>query len=402
MKRFIAFVLSLAVLSLSSSGLASGTSYYDTSEKIVETAKNRVLLENLAKESLAQQERETPRVVSEVIALWNKNAINISLPEKEYGSKNDQSKSWDRYIVIKGNNNDNFEIIYSIQYDGSRDNLIIEIPTAYRHLRKVFACTISYYTGDSISESYNVYDNLKKNTINSESQIHLGNTGIYLTVTAGKEIMDIERNARSTARPTATPSATSGSSGNGLLDYLANLFNGASSNATTTSKSVTNKPIVSKPTAAPINKSIVDLDTFLYTFNFYGALIGSGHTFRLNDTDEISKISDGILIKKIFNGCEILSLMADKSMTNITSIHCTLSTRTRGSEKYYDNFALLLSEVLLSVGMDDESAASALDKLSNAGAFKVGDSGKTTVNGLTISYNISSTMGLSFVIEKAQ
>ena len=98
MKRFIAFVLSLAVLSLSSSGLASGTSYYDTSEKIVETAKNRILLENLAKESLAQQERETPRVVSEVISLWNKNAINISLPEKEYGSKNDQSKSWDRYI----------------------------------------------------------------------------------------------------------------------------------------------------------------------------------------------------------------------------------------------------------------------------------------------------------------
>ena len=94
--------------------------------------------------------------------------------------------------------------------------------------------------------------------------------------------------------------------------------------------------------------------------------------------------------------------MTDKSMTNITSIHCTLSTPIRSSENYYSDFALLLSEVILSTGLDDNSAAAVLDKLSSVGTFQVGASGKTTVNGLTISYNMSSTMGLSFVIEKAR
>lgn len=376
MKRIITFSLLIVLLISPLHCLASGTSFSETSN----TVNKKVQLQNLVTEYLSQEAKDTPRVVSEVISLWNNNGIKMTLPEKEYGARINEGRSHDEYILIKGNDHDSFEILYSIHYDASRDNLCIYIPHTYRHLRKAFATVISYYTGYDISDSYTIYDNLKKSIINSKSQKIIDNLGIYLTVTSKREILEVERSASIYTTPTEMPSEVIKST----IDYFSNLFSGNSSSNSST-------PSPTKP--------IIDLNTFLYDFNFYSAFMGNNHRLSTENV-EISIFTDSALIKKVFNGCEILSLITNKSMTDIVSIKCTLSTTTPGSDKYTDDFLSLLMESMLAAGMDSSSASDVFTKFGTKNAFKIGDSGKETADGLTVDYSVTNTVGISFTIEK--
>lgn len=380
MKKAFALILIIFMLICSGTSIvcASGTSFYDTSEAI----NTKIKLNRLVEEYKSQDEQDTSRVVSEIVELWNKNGINITLPQKELGSRNNAKQGYDRYILPQY---DSFEIIYCIQYDGSRDNFIVWMPNGYRYVRKLASLVISYFTGEDITGAYKEYDDLKASVRNSNVE-KIGKTiGIYLTITSDNEILEIERSVISKPSPTDIPKDAVQST----INYFSNLFSNKST---------------PKPAASPslkVAKTIIDIKTFLYDFNFYGAFLGNGHKLNLENA-EISILNDTALIKTIFNNCEILSLSTNKSMTDIISIHCTLSTATKNSDKYLEDFLSLLMESMLSAGIDSQSVSDTFTKFGKANAFNVGDKDETIIDGIRVSYKVTKETGISFTIERVK
>ena len=147
--------------------------------------------------------------------------------------------------------------------------------------------------------------------------------------------------------------------------------------------------------------NLIATDEFLVQFTLYAALLNTGHALSTENADEITHFSDMVLFKTIFNKCEILSLILTPDGKEVTSIKCTWSTLTPGASAYSEDFIYLLMEVLCACGMDTDSIADLLVDLGMNNAFDVGDSGEATNDGIKVSYEVTSTFGVSFKIEKA-
>lgn len=145
---------------------------------------------------------------------------------------------------------------------------------------------------------------------------------------------------------------------------------------------------------------LVSLEEFVFSFNFYGAFMGDGHELSIEKAFDFEKVSDGILFKTIFNDCEILSLMLSADATEVKSIHCTWASNMRGASDYLNDFLQMLMETLLACGMDSDSVSSLFTDFGESNSFNVGDKGEMTIDGIKVSYEVTSYSGVSFKIER--
>ena len=145
--------------------------------------------------------------------------------------------------------------------------------------------------------------------------------------------------------------------------------------------------------------ALINTKEFLLNFNLYAATTNLGHTLSL-DNAEISRFSDQTLLKTVFNGCEVLALNLTPDTTQVLSIRCTWSTLAPGSSKYSDDFACLLMETLCACGLDTSSISDVFLKIGFLDACEVGDKGDVTIKGIRVSYEVTSSVGVSFLIEK--
>lgn len=146
--------------------------------------------------------------------------------------------------------------------------------------------------------------------------------------------------------------------------------------------------------------NLVSAEDFMYYFNFYGALFDDGHVLSIDNANEFVKVGEGILYKTIFNDCEILSLMLSSDAAQVKSIHCTWAYYTSGANDYLNDFLQMLMESLLACGMESDSISSLFSDFGKANAFSVGDKGERTIDGIKVSYEVTSYGGVSFVIER--
>lgn len=147
--------------------------------------------------------------------------------------------------------------------------------------------------------------------------------------------------------------------------------------------------------------SLIATQEFLLQFSIYAAVLNTGHVLSTDTADEITHLPDMVLFKTIFNKCEILSLILTPDGTDISTIKCTWSTLVPGASAYSEDFIYLLMEVLCACGLDTDSISDVLIELGANNTFDVGDSGEAITNGIKISYEVTSTFGVSFQIEKA-
>lgn len=145
---------------------------------------------------------------------------------------------------------------------------------------------------------------------------------------------------------------------------------------------------------------LVSIDDFLLTFNYCAALSHYGHELSTDNT-EISRFSNHVLLKAVYNGCEILSLNLNPDSTKVMSVKCTYSMSVPGSSKYSDDFLCLLTETLSACGMNTNSIADVYSNLGLNSQTSIGDSGDVTVSGIRVSYEVTKTYGLSIEIKRA-
>ena len=124
---------------------------------------------------MARSEREEPPLESELVALWEDNGIYINLPEKELGSRENDDMSWDRYII-----GDEFEIIYSIRYDGTGDVITIIMPSSYRPMADAMILVLAHMGNMSLDEAKELYGSLHYNMIDYQASRTIGNLYISL------------------------------------------------------------------------------------------------------------------------------------------------------------------------------------------------------------------------------
>lgn len=146
---------------------------------------------------------------------------------------------------------------------------------------------------------------------------------------------------------------------------------------------------------------LISTEDFLFSFNFCATSLGTGHALS-PEKAEISRFSDSVLLKTVFNGCEVLSLNLTPNSKKVTAIHCTWSTSVPGSAKYADDFVYLLMEVLNACGMKTSDISDVLMELGAKNAFNVGDSNAVIVDGIKVKYDVTSYTGVEFVIERVQ
>ena len=139
-------------------------------------------------EYLAQSERDTPRLVADLVSLWEDNGIYVDLPSKELGSRMKDKQSWDRYII-----GDDFEILYSIYYNGTGDVITVEMPTTYKPLRKAQSLLISLMADLPLEEAEELYDSLVYNVIDYEAKREVGLLDIYLLDLGYKTTLQVFR-----------------------------------------------------------------------------------------------------------------------------------------------------------------------------------------------------------------
>ena len=117
---------------------------------------------------------------------------------------------------------------------------------------------------------------------------------------------------------------------------------------------------------------------------------------------EISRFSDSVMVKSVFHQCEILSLTVDSDIQYVTEIRCTLSTASRLSSLYMDDFVYMLMEALMACEMESSSISEVMLKLGIDNNFQVGDSGEIVKDGIRIKYSVTKAFGISFTIECAK
>lgn len=149
------------------------------------------------------------------------------------------------------------------------------------------------------------------------------------------------------------------------------------------------------------DKTLGDTKEFLLKFALYSSAMNLGHSLSIEEADELSYLPDYVLFKTIFNDCEILSLILTRDVKDIKYIKCTWSIDSRGATAYADDFLYLLMEVLCACGMETDSIAEVFSQFGGNGSFDVGDKGEATFDGIKVSYEVTSTFGVSFLIESA-
>jgi len=146
---------------------------------------------------------------------------------------------------------------------------------------------------------------------------------------------------------------------------------------------------------------LISTEDFLFNFNFCATSLGTGHALSPENA-EISRFSDSVLLKTVFNRCEVLSLNLTSDSKKVTAIHCTWSTSVPGSANYADDFIYLLMEVLNACGMKTGDISDVLIELGAKNAFNVGDSNAVIVDDIKVKYDVTSYTGVEFVIERVQ
>lgn len=146
--------------------------------------------------------------------------------------------------------------------------------------------------------------------------------------------------------------------------------------------------------------NLVSAEDFMYHFNFYSALFGDGHVLSMDNAYDFDKVGDGILYKTILNDCEILTLMLSSDATQVKRVYCTWAFNTSGANDYLNDFLQMLMESLLACGMESDSISSLFSDFGKANAFSVGDKGERIIDGIKVSYEVTSYGGVSFVIER--
>ena len=147
------------------------------------------------------------------------------------------------------------------------------------------------------------------------------------------------------------------------------------------------------------NNGLASVDSFLASFNTSAALMETGHTLSVENA-EISRFSNFVLLKSVFHNCEILSLRLNMDSSRVMSVQCTYSTLVPNASSYADDFVCLLMETMYACGIDADSTMEALSNTGFLEHYAAGDTGETTVNGIKISYEVTSVFGASFTIEK--
>ena len=145
--------------------------------------------------------------------------------------------------------------------------------------------------------------------------------------------------------------------------------------------------------------SIIGCKDFILSFNYYAAISNLGHTLSKDKAEEIRYLTDSVIFKTVYNGCEILTLDLTADVEWVRVIHCTWSMSTPGASAYSDDFVFLLMEVLCACGMETNDIADVLQELGSNG-FEIGDSGESIVNGIKVSYSVKTGIGVSFTIER--
>ena len=146
---------------------------------------------------------------------------------------------------------------------------------------------------------------------------------------------------------------------------------------------------------------ITDLYEFIESFNSAADVFMTGHRFSIDDADEISDLYKTTLVKKVFNGCEILSVMLSKGTTNIQGIHCTYAYGVAMDSVHASDYWNLLFETLCACKIATEEGFSITDFMSNIGFtdhHEIGDSGEVVIEGLKINYSINKGTGVTFSI----
>ncbi len=146
---------------------------------------------------------------------------------------------------------------------------------------------------------------------------------------------------------------------------------------------------------AMAENTITTVAKFVSNFNLYATLLETGHELKSGNFEVMSLGKSGMLVKAIYNRCEILSIHTDANIVIVTSVSCTMSTGVKGSSLYVDDFWDLLMVVMLACGMETDSVISALKEFSDLG---IGSS--VTYDGLTITCEETVMGGLSFKIER--
>ncbi len=190
-----------------------------------------------------------------------------------------------------------------------------------------------------------------------------------------------------------------------ILSFFSFAMAGSSTKGQDTIKHITDKAkgiesTIEDTSAASDGESLIKTSDFLQSFNLYAAISNLGHTMT-TDSAEISRFSDSVMLKTVFNGCEILSLDLTSDSEEVIEIHCTFSTSIPGASKYQDDFIYLLMEVLAACGMETNSIADLFTEIGVKNEFNIGDSGEAIADGIKVSYSVSTGIGLSFIIEKA-
>ena len=146
---------------------------------------------------------------------------------------------------------------------------------------------------------------------------------------------------------------------------------------------------------AMAENTITTVAKFVSNFNLYATLLETGHELKSGNFEVMYLGKSGMLVKAIYNGCEILSIHTDANIEIVTSVSCTMSTGVKGSSLYVNDFWDLLTVVMLACGMETDSVISALKEFLDLG---IGSS--VTYDGLTITCEETVMGGLSFEIER--
>ena len=151
-----------------------------------------------------------------------------------------------------------------------------------------------------------------------------------------------------------------------------------------------------------VDACLVSTENFMYYFNFYSAFMGDGHELSIDKAFDYEKMGDRILFKTIYNDCEILSLWLSDDASEVESISCTWVKNMRGAGDYLNDFLQMLMEALLACGIESDSVSSVFTSFGEKNAFNVGDTDELTIDGITVSYEVTSYSGVSFRIEREQ
>lgn len=88
------------------------------------------------------------------------------------------------------------------------------------------------------------------------------------------------------------------------------------------------------------DEAIVTIVDFLSEFNYYASLIETRCELKLGDFDVMSLGKSGMLMKAVYNGCEILSITTDKNLEYVSKVTCTITTIVKDSANYAEDFGI--------------------------------------------------------------